>query len=258
MAFSIRSQPSTSVLNPGETEGSLYVNEAGKLVVRLSDGSEKEAQTPDGNPIFLENQATDPTAQTNKFRVFSKLANNAANLHVIAPDGTVIQLTGDGGLVGGGGGAFFAPIIGQTEATFTAAVVNFETTWDTGLHFVIPDNGWSLVPVWVEFFVTGNVGGVQTSGGTLFVFVFEPGPGTPQSRAYSVNPYQDGRVSQFFQVVSYSYTEGTPFYNHVVNGDELQAGFNINVSDGDYLIHARAIMGGAVAIQELVAPPPLP
>lgn len=250
MAFSLPRKNPDLVPNPSSVDGKVYVSDTGELTVRQSDGTEKKAQLPDGSPIFLANQSTDPAALANKYRVFSKIASGAANLHVRAPDGTVIQLTGGGGLVGTGGGLFFDPVVAQVEETFSipnlVGVNSIE--WDTDLHFVLPDADWSLVPVWVEMFVSGPGNLQQATTGALYVYLFSPGPGTPQSRVYAPAPgYQDGQIAQRF----YSYYGASleSYYNSIVNGDEVRvtvgtAGF----PDTTTQIHATAIMGGALAV----------
>ena len=253
MAFSIRKQPGASVSPARETEGRLYVNDLGKLVVRLSDGTEKEAQIPDGGPVFLENQATDPAAQANKYRVFSKTAEGAANLHVRAPDGTVIQITGGGGLKGVGGGTFFATVVGQAEETFSEVLAGDNFTWNPGLHFDLSQipSGWSFVPVWVEVFASSAVAASQAFGAVLFTFVFSPGPGTPQSR---ILPIYAGFLEGFPAAAAgagFGYNQLGAYYNVVLNGDEFEITVEIDGwSMGTSQIHATAIMGSAIEIDD--------
>ena len=256
MAFSMSKKPGASVPPTRETEGRLYVNDLGKLVVRLSDGTEKEAQIPDGLPVFLENQATDPTAQANKYRVFSKTADGAANLHVRSPDGTVIQLTGGGGLKGVGGGTFFDTVVGQVEETFSDLNPSGEFTWNPGLNFDLSQitTGWALVPVWVELFASGTKQTQQGLGAALFVFLFSPGPGTPQSRISPVYAgYVEGAIAGYANA-GFGYNGLAAYYNTVVNGDEMELLIDVNGWTATTQIHATAIMGSAIEVADPTLP----
>lgn len=260
MAFSLSKEAPRDVRVPGKTEGLLYTNPDGQLVVRLSDGTDKLVQLPDGAPLFLESQGTDPSAQANKYRVYSKVASGAANLHVRAPDGTVIQLTGGGGLIGTGGGAFFDPVEAQIEETFTTALGGFsgeQITWNTGLHFNLPATAtdWLMVPVWVELVIIGAEFSTQATNGMLFVYVFEPGLGTPQSRIYALYPgLIEGLPAQ--QFYTYGYPSLYGYYNEVINGDEPSINFEVEGLTPFYTpvtVHARAIMGGAMVVPDPTA-----
>jgi len=248
MAISLREQSSDSVLDPDDTEGLLYVNDAGKFVVRLADGSEKEAQAGDGSPIFLENQAATPSV-LGKFGLFSRNIDGAANLHAVTPDGTVIQFTGGGGLTSGALGPFFVPT-GKVEQTFETITVDHKFEWFTDLHFVIPDEGWSIVPVWVEAFASGSDVGAQGMFGALYVFLFAPGPGTPQSRISPMYPgYVAGVPGLYFQ--SYLMLSFQGYYNSVENGDELRILFLANVfADISLVVHVTATMGTALTVPD--------
>jgi hypothetical protein len=232
----------------------LYVNDSGELVIRMPDGTDKKAQLPDGSPVFLDNVTDNPAVQANKYRVFSKDASGAANLHVRAPDGTVIQLTGGGGLLGTGGGAFFDPVVGQVEEVFDALTPTSLIAWNTGLSFdtSLSTIDWLMVPVWVEVQVQSPFIGMASHGGMLYLYVFAPGVGTPQSRVNAFKPgYFDGVPSQSFY--SYTYPLGSePFYNAIVNGDEPQVSIDL---DGYPIgpfetvrVHATAIMGAAMIV----------
>lgn len=254
MAVSISGKPTAAVPNPGPTEGRIYVNDAGKLAVRLSDGTDLLVQLPDGGPVFLDSQGTDPAAQANKYRVYSKVANGAANLHVRAPDGTVIQLTADGGLKGTGGGAFFDTVVDQVEETFSVVLDGGNSfDWDTGLHFVLPTTtDWWLVPVWVEFMVVGDNTNEIASCGALYCYVFEPGVGTPQSRIYPIYPgYVEGIPAQTFYAYAYAGVE--VYYNTVVNGDEPRVNVDSSFGFGPaeaVTVNATAVMANAILIPD--------
>lgn len=256
MAISLSRKNPDAVRLPKPTEGLIYNNESGKLVVRLSDGTDREVQLPDGNPLFLENVASDPAALANKYRAYSKSASGAANWHLRAPDGTVIQMTGGGSLLGGGKGVFIEPIANQVEETLSAvSAPSFPNlSWDTGMTIdlsgvVDGESNYIAVPIWVEYAMSTQYVGYAGTAASMCLLLFNPGAGTPQSRVYQ---FGGSYYDSFLGAYNISYPYGGLFeaeggFCSVVNGNEvrvyMEADAAIDLTGETLVIHATAIMG---------------
>jgi len=116
MAIKLRKQASGTVAQPPDTHLQFFVSEDGMPKLKDSFGNVTDAAQ--SGQVTLNEQGSDPTAVANKVKLYSKDVGGIAEFFARDDQGNVIQITSNGALNAGGGGAFWDNPTGKVVVLF--------------------------------------------------------------------------------------------------------------------------------------------
>ena len=105
MAIKVRKQAAASVETPPNTHLQFFVDTDG--LPKLKDDLGNVTDAAQAGQVTLNEQGSDPAAVANKVKLYSKDVDGVAEFFALDDQGNVIQITSNGALNAGGGGAFW-------------------------------------------------------------------------------------------------------------------------------------------------------